>query len=136
MNSNDLMLPVSTTVAGAEAAFGVQIHEYSLASGRVGFADTSPPKVPAAIAPYLTAVVGLSNLVLPQPLDIRSPDGSSRPTTPTVSRPNASGPTSCPAPSEDGYPNYTANQLAHAYGLDTGAYAGGRLGAGEDGRAL
>ena len=131
VSSNDLTLPVSATVAGAEAAFGVKIHQYGLASGRVGFANTSPPKVPSTIAADLIGVLGLSDVATQQPLDIRAPTGSRRPTASTVLSPNASGPTPCVAASDTGYPDYTADQLAHAYGLDTGAYAGGRLGAGE-----
>jgi hypothetical protein len=130
VSSNDLTLPVSTTVAGAEVAFGVQIHQYGLASGRVGFANTSPPKVPSTIAADLIGVLGLSDVATQQPLDLRAPTGSRRPTTPAVLSPNASGPIPCTAASNTGYA-YTANQLANAYGLDTGAYAGGRLGVGE-----
>jgi subtilase family serine protease len=130
VSSNDLTLPVSTTVAGAEAAFGVQIHQYRLASGRVGFANTSPPKVPSTIAPDLISILGLSDVATQQPLDIRSPTGSRRTTAADVLSPNASGPTPCAAASDTGY-SHTADQLAHAYGLDTGAYASGRLGAGE-----
>ncbi len=117
VSSNDLTFPVSTTVAGAEAAFGVQIHEYGLASGGVGFASSSPPTVPSTVVPDLIGVLGLSDVATQQPLDIRSPTGSRRTTTPAVLSPNASGPIPCAAASDTG-DGYTANQLARAYGLD------------------
>ena len=131
VSPNDLTIPVSTTVAAAEAAFGVQIRQYSLASGRVGFANTSAAKVPSTIAPYLIGVVGLSDLATQHPLNIRAAGRSHGSRTSAVLSPDAAGPTPCAAASDDQYVIYTANQLAHAYGLDAGAYANGQLGAGE-----
>jgi hypothetical protein len=64
--TNDrLMVPVTTTVAAAEAAFGIQIDQYRLPTGYVGFAATAAPKVPSSIAGDLEGIVGLSSLGRP-----------------------------------------------------------------------
>ncbi len=60
------------------------------------------------------------------PLSVDQATGS---TAPSVD-PQATGPSPCSGASSDSH-TYTANQLAGAYGFATGAYAGGRLGAGE-----
>ena len=128
VSENDLSIPVSTTVAGAEAAFGVQEDQYSLPSGRIAHTNTSAPKLPSAIALDVTDIIGLSNVVLASAASGKVSSGSTSTPSPSAV-PQASGPTPCAAASATG--SATANQLAHAYGFDTGAYAGGRLGAGE-----
>ncbi len=58
VDPDDLVLPVTTTAAVAESAFGVQIGQYRLASGAVAYTNTSAPQVPATIAPFLVGVLG------------------------------------------------------------------------------
>ncbi len=142
VNSDGLVIPVTTTVGVAERALDVSIHDYRLASGRVAFANTSPPLIPTLVAARLTAVVGLSNLYTPkpqllQPQVLGGSAVSSRPTA-TNSNPSSStrssthvttAVTSCAAASGSG--GYTANQIASAYGFDSGAYSKGLLGQGE-----
>jgi kumamolisin len=49
VSTNDLRIPVSTTVVAAESAFGVHIYRYRLPSGRVAYANSAAPEVPASI---------------------------------------------------------------------------------------
>jgi subtilase family serine protease len=49
VSTNDLSIPVSTTVVAAESAFGVHIYRYRLPSGRVAYANSAAPEVPASI---------------------------------------------------------------------------------------
>ena len=77
-------------------------------------------------------VLGLSNLPEVQPLLAGSIQGmaNAAPVVPSPVQPNSiSGPAPCPAASGAG--GYTANQLADAYGFNTGAYDLGRFGAGQ-----
>lgn len=131
-----LAVPVTTTAAAAEAAFGVHLEQYRLASGRVAFASTTAPWVPASIAPDLVAIVGLSNLVRPQPRGLarrsdarHSKVSGAETTAPVPVTPDVSGPKACATASATG--GNTATKLARAYGFDQGAYANGDLGAGE-----
>ncbi len=58
-----LTIPVTTTVAAAGAAFGTGFASYRLAGGRVVFANTEAPALPATIAGDVTGVVGLDDIV-------------------------------------------------------------------------
>ncbi|MDW5598944.1 protease pro-enzyme activation domain-containing protein, partial [Conexibacter stalactiti] len=62
-----LSIPVTTTVAGAEAAFGTAIERYRRADGGSAIAAASAPRVPAEIAPQVAAIVGLDTRTRPQP---------------------------------------------------------------------
>jgi kumamolisin len=44
-----------------EAAFGVRLHHYQSADGQIFRANDGEPSIPAALAPHLGAVLGLSN---------------------------------------------------------------------------
>jgi hypothetical protein len=130
-SSNSIELSISTTAGKAESAFGVRLRSYRLASGNLAYANTTAPEAPSAIAPYVVGILGLSNLPQLQPLlEAGNPVGSAGPPAAPQGSvvPATSGPTPCAAASEVG--GYTADQIAHAYGFDTGAYAGGRFGAG------
>ncbi len=137
INSDGLVIPVTTTVGAAERALDITIHNYRLASGKVAFANTSPPLVPSLLATQLTAVVGLSDLYTPKPQltsHVALPSGTA-PTTPvrwssaTPTPHVTSAVTSCSAATGAG--GYSASQIASAYGFDSGAYAKGLLGQGE-----
>jgi streptogramin lyase len=69
----DLLLPVSGTVAEAEAAFRVRVDRFREASAVRVAASTSAPELPASVAPLVASVVGLDNL---QPAVPASPDRS------------------------------------------------------------
>ena len=65
-SANRLTLTVSGTRAQAEQAFSIQIDDYQLGS-RVFYANNLNPAVPASIAPFVQAIIGLSNLAQPEP---------------------------------------------------------------------
>jgi hypothetical protein len=65
-SENNLSLPVQTTAAEAEVALGTSFERVRTADGRVAFANTSAPEVPAAAAPYVAGVIGLDDLNVPQ----------------------------------------------------------------------
>lgn len=106
-----LLIPVHTTVALAERAFGTAIDRFRLPSGRVAFANVSAPRVPASIARYVQAVVGLDDVVRLVPAGAvgRAP----RPAGPAT---RASGPAPCSAAVNTSAA--TADVLAKAYGIN------------------
>jgi subtilase family serine protease len=124
--SNDLMIPVSTTVAKADAAFGVQINSYRLPGGQAAYSNTSAPEVPASIGGDIIDILGLSDVVQATSSSGQMPTNSTAAAPSAAPLPESAG--SCTLQSTDGD---TATQLADAYGFDTGAYAAGRNGAGE-----
>jgi hypothetical protein len=67
-SANALTLPVTTTVSGAEHAFGVSIAGYKLADGRTAYANTAAPSLPTSVAHTVSGVLGLDDLTaLPTP---------------------------------------------------------------------
>jgi hypothetical protein len=121
-----LVVPIATTVSDAERAFRLQVARYRLPSGRVVFANTSPPRLPAALASSVQAVVGLDDLVQEEPVGAgsRGRPGAGA----TLAHSSTAGPKPCSAATAVGAA--TANALASAYGLD-GLYSDGDLGKGE-----
>lgn len=129
-----LVIPLSTTAHRAERAFGLGISRYRLASGRIVFANSSPPKLPASIAGAVEAVIGLDDLMRERPggwgerasggSDGRAPASSS----PHSVRSAGHGPAACSSALSVGAA--TAGDLASAYGLQ-GLYSDGDLGRGE-----
>ena len=120
------MIPVSTTVSAAESAFGVRIDQYSLPSGAAAYGNTTAAQVPSSVAGRITTITGLSDAPQETPLSVEQATGS---TVPSVDAPGDRPVTVARRPSVSHA--YTADQLAGAYGFASGAYAGGRLGAGE-----
>jgi hypothetical protein len=57
-SANNLSLQVEATAAEAEAALGTSFERVRTADGRVAFANTSAPELPAAAAPYIAGVIG------------------------------------------------------------------------------
>jgi YVTN family beta-propeller protein len=139
ISSNNLLIPVFTTVAGAEHAFQVSLARYRLPSGRIATANSNAPTLPAPVAGAVQGVIGLDDLNLPQPG--ATPSGtahagahSSAP-APTRSarslRSSVSGPAPCAAAVSAGgkFEGWTEDQLAKAYSLPT-LYSRGDLGSG------
>jgi hypothetical protein len=60
-----LTISVSTTVAGAEAAFATGFNGYKLANGKTAYANTSAPQLSGSVAANLVGVVGLDDLATP-----------------------------------------------------------------------
>jgi subtilase family serine protease len=109
VTSNRLAIPVTASAAAIEHAFGITLDQYRLPGGRVAFANSAAPKLPAAVAPLVQGVLGLNDLYPAQPLDSPRPladaprplTHSARPLTrasgkgiPAV-KPTASGPQPC-----------------------------------------
>ncbi len=129
-----LAIPVTATAATAGRAFGVSLDRYRLPGGRVAYANSAAPRLPAAAARYVQGVLGLSDLYLPRSL-------AARPVRPvgrrhgSVSRmtavPSAGGPRPCAAARNAATPTgpFTANQLASYYAMSP-LYGLGDLGGG------
>ena len=133
LSSNRLSIPVRTTAAAAERAFGTTITQYRLADGRVAYANSAAVHVPAAAAPYVTAVLGLNTVDVPHSLAMRLgvPRHRLAPAARARLRPSASGPQPCTAATEaaTSFGTLTADELASYYGMSP-LYGLGDLGAG------
>ncbi len=128
LSANHLVIPVTTTAGAAESAFSLQLRQYLLPSGRVAFANTLAPSVPAAVAGDVQAVVGLDTLAREHPASGGARPSAAQPGPQVGAWPNAGGPMPCTLATDTGAA--TANELASAYGF-TGLYAAGDLGAGQ-----
>ncbi|MGD9736518.1 MAG: protease pro-enzyme activation domain-containing protein [Solirubrobacterales bacterium] len=137
--ANDLSLPVSATVAEAEAAFGVSIEAVRTAAGELAYANDRAPQLPAAAAPFVQGVLGLDDL--PRASHAGDGDGHRAPapapqTAVAATTAAATFPASGPRPCQDALDTqqkeggYTADQIAAAYGFDD-LYAAGSYGAGQ-----
>lgn len=126
ISSNHLVIPVTATVRTAETAFHLTLNRYRLASGRVAFANTAAPRLPASFSSDVQGVIGLDNLMPPQPGDegmavtpihAKSAHATAAATPATTAA--ATGPQACSAArsaaSQQG--GWTLTQLAKAYSL-------------------
>lgn len=145
VDSGRLLIPVTATAAQLEHAFDTTLVSYRLPGGRVGYANSVAPKVPAAIAPYIEGVIGLDNLAVPQHMSQLAqipakPVARPAPAKPAALRTDlpvtpsaaaAHGPTACTAATDTAidYNGFTAPELAEHYGLN-GLYGMGDLGQG------
>lgn len=132
--ADGLVIPVEATAARMGAAFHTVLDSVRLAHGRVGIWAVRPPEMPASVAPAVLAVLGLDDLVTPEPLLSHGTSARHVPVSASSAVGKASssgGPEACPAASIDASENsaFTDDEVAHAYGLD-GLYAKGILGAG------
>lgn len=116
-----LYIPVTGTAAAVEHAFGVRLVSYRLPGGRVAYANSAAPKVPASIAPSIDGVLGLDTVYQPRALDHRLPaSGAAVLSGPAAVSPAVSaahGPTACGTAFDQAIAmhGYTANQLASHY---------------------
>ena len=101
-SSNQLSVEVSGTASALESAFGISIDQVQLADGTDTYANLTGPSLPSAIAGAVEAVVGLDDLIPPQPADLE---------TPTRSATTSSTTDTCLAPSGFDSPS----QLESAY---------------------
>jgi len=127
-----LSIPVTATASAVERAFGVTLDRYRLAGGRLGFANTTAPKIPAAVAPFVQGVLGLNDLDPAQPADgslagsspaatraavIRAVAGPTATAATGTARPAVNpGPQPCAAIT-GGVSGLTADAIAAHYGL-------------------
>ncbi len=117
-----LLVPVTGSTVQLEQALDVSLVATRLPDGRVARFNSQQPAVPAALAPSVAGVIGLSTVATPQPALVTTPQGGSSAEgggTPADS-PHAVpavGPGTCQAAANTG--GYTATQLAAAYGLNS-----------------
>jgi subtilase family serine protease len=136
--ANGLSLPLTATVAEAEAAFGLSIDRVRTSSGRIAYANDRAPAIPAAAAPFIQGVLGLNDVVLPHRHDAgakRSPLAAPSALAPRgaiTSAVGSGGPQPCQEALEvrESLGGYTADQIAAAYGFDD-LHAAGDSGAGQ-----
>ena len=70
VSASRLLIPLSTTVAAAETAFGVKLRRYRLASHALMTVSLTAPRVPRSIAPLIQGVVGLNGSAQPSTLAV------------------------------------------------------------------
>ncbi|MGD0701536.1 MAG: protease pro-enzyme activation domain-containing protein [Trebonia sp.] len=138
VTSGRLAIPVTATAGTIERAFRVGLARYRLPGGRVAFASTTAPKLAAVAAPLVSAILGLNDLGVSQPM-VSQPKAPAAPAAtaamagPGRTAPEASpaGPRACAAARETAgsFGGYTASQLAGYY-LMAPLYARGDLGRG------
>ncbi len=134
VSANDLVIPVTTTAGQASASLHTSFARYRLPTGKIGYANTSAPRLPAAVARVTQAVIGLSNLATARwapPMGAAGPQPRAAVAAPAAKAPAASGPTACKAAAQaaESMHGWTYNQLARAYSL-TGLYGKGDRGRG------
>jgi subtilase family serine protease len=126
VSANRLSIPVTATAASIDRAFGITLAAYRLPGGRLAYANTSAPKVAAAVAPLVQGVLGLDDLYPQQHSPTTPGTEPALRITPKVVSPKASGPQPCAA--AVGTAN-TANTVAGYYGTSP-LYSYGDLGQG------
>jgi hypothetical protein len=142
LSANHLSIPVTATATAIERAFGTTLATYRLPGGRVGYANTSTPRLPAAAAAQVQAIFGLSNLVQMQPM-LTKPGvfGHQKPSTARVlPDDNTGGPQPCTSAldaqaeiysdSGDAAWVLTADQMAYEYEFSP-LYKAGDFGQGQ-----
>jgi subtilase family serine protease len=119
-----LTIAVHAPAAAAERAFETPLVRYRLAGGRVAYANSAVARIPAAAAPYVSGVLGLDTVNVPDGLALRpgAPHGQIRAMTPAAGLRLAAataGPQPCQAATQaaQAYGSYTADQLAAHYGM-------------------
>ena len=68
VTANRLTIPVTASAAAIDRAFGIQLVSYRMPGGRVAFANSAAPRLPASVASLVDGVVGLNNLYQQQSL--------------------------------------------------------------------
>jgi Pro-kumamolisin, activation domain/IPT/TIG domain len=128
VSANHLLVSFRGTAAVAEAAFHTGLRRVALAGGGTGQASTSAVRLPASVAPDVTAVLGLDRLVSEHSAAAAGPAGGAPVTSgapvaggarTVAPAATAGGPAPCAAAAAlepDGA--LTMERIAAAYGLD------------------
>jgi Pro-kumamolisin, activation domain len=140
VTADRLAIPVTASAASIGRAFGTALVRYRLPGGRVAYANTSAPRVPAAVAPYIDGVLGLSDVYRPRSLAVSprrpvlagvaaSQAGVAATSASVAASP--AGPKPCPAATAAArvYASLTADKLASYYKMPP-LYGLGDLGQG------
>ncbi|HEV2583772.1 MAG TPA: S53 family peptidase [Ktedonobacteraceae bacterium] len=119
-----LVVGFKGTIGIAEKAFGVQINNYRAPGGRVYYAPSNEPGMPANLAPQVQSIVGLDDTIQYTHPPVQGKSIATR----TVAQPNAA---SC-LPAQPGpiYTYYLPSQIQSAYNL-VGLYNQGYQGQGQ-----
>lgn len=67
IGAEGLLIQASGQVGQVNCAFATQLNDYQLGS-RTVYAPAHDPAVPATIAPFIQAIIGLDNVAIPQPV--------------------------------------------------------------------
>src|SRR5579863_6192132 len=67
VSANRLSIPVTASAGAIEHAFGIWINQYRMPGGRLAYANSAAPKLPATVAPLVQGVLGLDDLFPYQP---------------------------------------------------------------------
>ncbi|MFZ1995975.1 MAG: protease pro-enzyme activation domain-containing protein, partial [Solirubrobacteraceae bacterium] len=129
ITANGLSLGVTAPAGAMATAFATSFERYRVAGGRIAFANTAAPALPASISGLVEGVVGLDSLQVPQPAGLAKAAGAQSHAGATGGRDTIApgeGPP-CAASASSG--GYTAGQIAAAYGLSD-LYAAGDGGSG------
>ena len=131
-----LLVSFAGPAHSVEAAFHTGLTGYRLADGSSGRATTAGVEVPASIAPAVSSVVGLNDLVHEQPAGIVRAPSSGAPSYPKAKAPHfshpAGAPKACPHATKAAqvFGGLTDDQIANAYGA-FGLYKQGDTGVGQ-----
>jgi pro-kumamolisin-like protein/PASTA domain-containing protein/IPT/TIG domain-containing protein len=131
-----LIIGFQAPASRVETAFRTGLERYRLANGSIGQARTAPVRVPATIAKYVTAVVGLDTTVRLRPSGVlrapRSARGTHAAATAGAFTHPAGSPTACPdaTSAAETFGGLTDDQIANAYGV-FGLYGAGDTGSGQ-----
>ncbi len=122
------VITATGAAAQVEAAFNVTLNDYMDAAGRTFHANDKTPALPAAVAPYTTAILGLSTQAKWKPHYVRATDSPNRASGASRAPQTATGCTG--ALTALGPYGYAPNQFATAFDFDS-LYAGGFHGEGQ-----
>jgi subtilase family serine protease len=119
--ANGLVIPVSTTVGQAAESLHTQFADYRLSSGRVAFANTSAPQLPASLGQLTTAVIGLNDLVTSAIRPTGDPAGGQNLSSSPAQSSQPAAPAACKAASKAASKTHgwTYPKLAAAYSINS-----------------
>jgi len=133
VSGNGLLLSFSGSAARVAATFHTHLNRYQLASGRLAVANYSPLRLPASLAGFVQAVIGLDTFTTPgSAMAVRTDSArTSRVTRAELAAASPPG-QACQAAASaaNSTSGLTDTQIASAYGLD-GLYATGDTGLGQ-----
>jgi hypothetical protein len=117
LSANRLSLPVTATVAEAEAAFATELRRVELPDGEIAIANTVAPALPAAVADDVQAVLGLNDVSRPERSDRSAPAPFY-----AAAAPPENAPVACKEATEEQAKNkgsFVINEIAEAYDFDS-----------------
>jgi len=128
-----LIVDFQAPASRIETAFRTGLERYRLANGSIGQARTAPVRVPATIAKYVTAVVGLDTTVRLHPSAVLRAPRAARGSYAAAKAGTFTHPAGSPTPCSDAtdaaesFGGLTDDQIANAYGA-FGLYGAGDTG--------